>query len=413
MASADKLIARLLKTRAYRQLCGQQGFDLFSLLDDAVVENSWSVLLAFLCDSGQKHALGLEFFQEWQDAIEAENKRLGRDSGLKIPRRGIASSRTHFQWTTPEGRILDVLIELLGSDGRPRCVIGIENKRGAAEQADQLRDCQRALRQVYPHALTAILFLTPDGAAPTTAVRMARCPCLPVSYRTVTDACGQASHGLAGDIRLLLMSMKRHLWERPVEDDEMREDARLRKLVNKLHNDPKHRLAVRTLCEYAPSLRKNLSFFEEQVLDGRDNMPRNKPEGQIYFFTYPRSAMNPRELQVYIEELDSKTEPKGFQICFMLHANDQNPDVGSEFTLRVMAWCETAAARQRARKLSGSHKDKNPARQWDNWESIWVGDTYRLKDLSKKNAGMLAGLLNKGLRESYGHLVKAASRRGA
>ena len=41
------------------------------------------------------------------------------------------------------------------------------------------------------------------------------------------------------------------------------------------------------------------------------------------------------ELKVSSEEFDSKKEPKGFWISFRLHANDQNPDIGTEHTLKV------------------------------------------------------------------------------
>lgn len=404
---SSKSIARLLRTRSYRRLCAPRSFDLFKLLDTAVVENSWSALLAFLCDSNETHGVGTAYFESWQEAIEAELKRTGQRHAFRIPRKGVVSCRTHFQWATPKGRIVDVMIELLGRDGNPRCVLGIENKRGAAEQADQIRDYQLALREVYPKVPTAVLFLTPDGAASETATKSGPCPCVPISYRTVTEACRRARGLLSGDVRLLMASMERHLEERPAEEDGMREDAKMRRLVRGLYSDPKHRMAMRTLNEFTPSVRRFLERFEWQVVEGRDEMTGNKPKGQIYFNTYPGSSMNPREIKVWFSELDDKTDKLGFWVGFMLHADDLNPDVGSEYTLRVMAWCKNQAARKRAHELRGLLRDKNPVRQWHSWESLWVGGKYRLQDLGSKDAAALAALVDEGLRTAYGKLRRA------
>lgn len=404
MPSAETSVRRLLRTRAYRQLSGPQGFDLFHLLDEAIVENSWSALLAFLCDSSGSHGLGLSFVEEWQAAISRELSLTGGLPSFRIPR-GVIASRGRFQWPTPGGRLIDVVVELLGTDGRPRYVLGVENKRGAAEQANQIRDYQAALHDKYPYAFKVVLFLTPDGTAPSTASRGADCPCYPISYRTVTEACIAVKRRAVGDVRVLMSSMARHLWARPLEDGEMREDVRLRKLVEALHKDPKHRLAVRTLCEYTPSIRKWMWHFKDRVRTACTEMNGKGPKGRIYFETYPRSAMNPRELKVYAEEMDNKS--KGFYICYMLHADDMNPTIGSEYRLRVMAWCESAAARRRASSLRGILKDRGRIRGWNAWEPLWVGDSYRLRDLGKRDATMLADLVSKSLRESYSRLLRA------
>ena len=187
----------------------------------------------------------------------------------------------------------------------------------------------------------------------------------------------------------------------------MRPDARLRRIIDKLHKNPVHRLALRAINDYMPSIRRSFSLFEEDILAHRYEMTRNQPRGQIYFDSYPRSAMNPREIKVAFDEIDRQTEGKGFSICYMLHADDLRPDRGTEYTLRVMAWCESSAARKRARRFSGLVKDRNPVRQWSKWESLWVGDKYKLHDLGPKDAENLAQLVTSALTESYGRLRRA------
>ncbi|OIO09660.1 MAG: hypothetical protein AUJ52_06045 [Elusimicrobia bacterium CG1_02_63_36] len=398
----------MLRHRDYKALFRPARFDLFDLLDKAIVENSWSAVLAFLCDSMENHRLGIDFFKEWQAAIENESRPQG-GHGFRIPRRGISSIRAKFQWSAQpwSPRIIDIVIELRGALGDPLCVLGIENKLDAPEQKDQLEAYQTVLTKAYPSSCRkAVLYLTPDGREAKTASGEKHCPCIPISYETVAVACRKVAGKTTGALRVLLTSMDRHI---------SKEDSRmgLKGHVKKLLASEEHKLALQAIVKHTPFLRKELDWFQEEIIHVRKK--RKYPKGHITFDTYPHDAPNPSEIKVWFDELDELAmKTRGFFIGFIVGTDDPEPVIGSEYSLRVVAWCgNDKAVKQRAKKFAEALHDGTPEfpwrRRWVQFEPLWYGGRqYRLKDLGKHDARELARVVNDGIKEKYQELKKCA-----
>ena len=98
----------------------------------------------------------------------------------------------------------------------------------------------------------------------------------------------------------------------------------------------------------------------------------------------------------------------------MLHCREQNPDIGSEFSLRLMAWWDSARGRQRltdmnleqALPASGARKN------WSSWENVWTGGSYALQDLDTGDLEGLANLVLDGARRTYPAIIDKVAKRG-
>jgi hypothetical protein len=152
-------------------------FNLFSILDHAVCENSWSRVLGFLFDSREGHDLGMRPLWTWLSSLK-----LGRFA--RLAQQAFASS-TSCEWVTGENRRLDILIQLLDEGGRTKAVIGVENKVWSGEQREQLSDYQMALCEGFRNVPKLLIFLTPDKRAPLTSHANESCDCHPCSYTSL------------------------------------------------------------------------------------------------------------------------------------------------------------------------------------------------------------------------------------
>ncbi len=79
-----------------------------------------------------------------------------------------------------ESMFIDVVLEVSGPGGG--VVIGIENKVDAGEQPEQIARYQATLARAYPGRAAAVVFLTPTGRAPATAVADSPVPAVALGY---------------------------------------------------------------------------------------------------------------------------------------------------------------------------------------------------------------------------------------
>jgi hypothetical protein len=109
----QRSLAELLRSDAWKSLSAMRAitnwFNLFSLLEDAVCENSWSRIIHFLFDSSADHGLGLIPIRQWIRTVhDRELCRLVNSAKATV---------SETEWGTFEGRRLDILIRLLDTRG--------------------------------------------------------------------------------------------------------------------------------------------------------------------------------------------------------------------------------------------------------------------------------------------------------
>jgi len=412
--SESKLICRLLSSEEYRALQQlQPEFNLFNLLDDALREPAWSRIFAGLLDSTKPHGLGAAALCEWLVLVAAE----ARTSGSPVPAFLATFSkeslvRISVEYVTLAGRRIDILVRILDSRQRIVAVIGIENKLGSPERPAQIADYQAALAEAFPVAKRLIVYLTPNRRKAQTASALAVCPCLPASYRTLVGMCRKLAVGAPPQVRLLLRSLSLEVESAVLGEDRMKNRAA--SLINRLWRDLDHRKAMRHIYECIPTRRK---LWETQLA------PRIERRlarigmhlGEAGIIYHPPRSASPCEIQVYFDErLRQRTERLGFHFCYMLHCGDREPDVGSEFSLRLMARCESARAKQRLRDLSldRSMPASGDRKRSGYWENVWTGKSYSLVNLDAPNITGLMRILLDGVRKTYPIIAKAVARAG-
>ena len=127
---------------------------------------------------------------------------------------------------------------------------------------------------------------------------------------------------------------------------------------------------------------------------------------------YPYKSANPQEIKLWFGgEIGELAGRGGLWLCYMLDCSDRKPDVGSEFTLRLMAWCDSAKARQRLKRigLEGTLPPSSELRNWSSWENIWTGESYILQDLGTADLKGMAKLAVGAARRTYPTIAKRIS----
>jgi len=398
-------IKSLIRTKGFRQIAVLAGkrnqFNLLEMLETTVTENAWSRVVAFLFDSRGNHGFGKEAFLKWLRLVEIpkELKVLGERKSVQ--------SVTQTEFVTSSGRRLDILVRLFDSRGRVRAVIGIENKVWSGEQMEQVGDYQNSLSRAFPKIPKIVVFLTPDGRQPKTAdLVSARCRTIVARYDTLTDICEALSHSptVNKDVRILLSHLAGYIEKRIAVAEER--DNKARRFLYELYSNPMHREALRLIRDHLPSVGNLLESFTDKV----EKAFRKLSEGSEFRWLYwPVRSISPQQIKLIPDELSARTAKGrgGFEINYMLHCPQRNPDIGDDFTLVVSAWCNprSRAAKAAAARLvlKGWRGDWKPT---GSWTPLWVGGTHRLVDLGENDAAVLAKLMIDSLRQTYLTLVK-------
>jgi hypothetical protein len=390
-------------------------FNLFSLLDDALREPAWSRLFSGLLDSTLPHGLGSAPLRGWLAEVADESDKKGKQLPAffrDLP--SDATVRSTVEYSTPKRRRIDVLVRVLDAAHRVVGVVGIENKLGSPEQAAQVGDYQAALAEVFPGAHQLIIYLTPDGREARTADPSATCPYLPASYRTMVRLCRALSTGAEPKVGLLVDSLCSEIENAVLGDGKMEREAR--ELIRKLWSDADHRRAMRLIVECVPTPRKlwETELFKRVEGPLKECGVELDEETPIHF--YPNGSESPNEVKFGCGgEVGEAAGKVGFWLIYMLHCRERNPDVGSEFLLRLMAWCDSEDGSRRVKALKLG--DELPAaggalRHWSSWENIWTGGSYTLRDFDALDLDGMANLLLDGVRQTWPVVAKRVAQLG-
>lgn len=375
-------------------------FNFFALLGDALREPAWSRIFSGLLDSTLPHGLGDAPLRTWLRHVHEEQSGNGEPipaNFLRLPVGAVV--RTSVEYSTPAGRRIDILIRVFDPGHRVAAVIGIENKLDSPEQPSQIADYQAALDETFPGVQRLILYLTPGGRRPETANSASTCPCHLASYKTIVQLCESLGPDSMSDVQQLLRSLKREIRSVVFQENDMQ--AKAKSLIQKLWSDPGHRKAMQLIVECVPTPRK---IWESQ-LEPRLKKAATANGIEIDFFEYyPAKSANPREIKVYCGgAIGERTERMGFQLCYMLHCTNQVPDTGSEFCVRLVAWCKSKRARERIAKmdLAKCLPPSQRLKSWGPWENLWTGNSYVLRGSDAQDVKGLSALYSRAVVETF------------
>lgn len=399
-------INRIIGTKEFRQLAAlsktAHQFNLIEMLETTVTENAWSRILAFLFDSRREHALGNRVFLLWVQQFESPAwlKRL-------VIEHPSIQVNAKTEWYTPDGRRLDILIQLFDDSEKCQGILGIENKVWADEGDDQIGCYQNALVKVFPKFQKSIVFLTPDAHLPHTAdILQIQCPPVATGYETLINSFKELVGGekISPDLDHLLESLQNYVKKEITMPKE--ESQEITRLIRQLYAQPSNRMGMQMIAEYLPSVRSLTKSIEEAI---NHSITNKFPTAEARWMYQPGRGSNPYELKWIPEELGHRTWRSGMQIAinFMLRCDRFNPGINDEYQFIVAAWCRPGADHEKARKLilsgwSGTLDKNLPSC----WEPLWVGTEYRLCDLGDNDAAGLTKLLLKGILETYPKIRK-------
>ncbi|MFN4084230.1 MAG: PD-(D/E)XK nuclease family protein [Bacteroidia bacterium] len=402
-----ELINRLIVTTEFRELQtvglkihdNQRQFDLLTVYKELIDEMAWSRLFAYLLDSTQNHGLDQSVFRKLLQQIPDLKRFL-----KSLPTEEDTKTICITEWKTENSRRVDILIKIIDVKGNIKAVVGIENKVDSGEQNDQIRDYQKSLIIAFPRVSKVLLYLTPDGRLTETGDDNIQCPCLSVSYDTISAVCEQTSPSTNGQGQIFLSVLKNHI-DKLTNNKIMDKDAL--QLIRKLYKDPEHRQAIKLISQYSPNIR---SVFDDLTLKLNNSKSLQFSMEKASIDYYPKTSPNPHELKIYIDDLIEIGHKKGFNPCYMLHCENPNPDFGDIFTLRIAIWYSNfkgrdAASRQAIReKIQNAFTFKNSLgtnKHWSQWICVWTGNSYKLTDMGDNDVEGLKALLINGIKATY------------
>ncbi len=326
-----------------------------------------SMLRAFGVDRGEfahsralAHVLDPACHRNAGAALGALVQEIARQPGLDEEVASALRDACRGPWTRVavhrERMLIDVVVEVASSRGS--VVVGIENKIDAGEQKKQLARYQAALARAYPGRTAVLVFLTPTGREPTTALEGAAVPVVALDYGAVLSALGEARERAPSGSRdeRVLREFEDHVREDILGEREDEAKALARGLWRT------HGRALRFAVEHRPRL---ADVREEYVSLLAERYP------DAYFNYYPGNRANLRHIMMNLDSWDER----GFPFTFMLETNGRD----GEPRVRALIWREnfeehadSLVAWARRANASGDailDEDFSPIRAWG-WHKI-------------------------------------------
>ena len=402
------LIKGLTSTPQYKQLQQlREDFDLFSLFDDAIVEDSYSRILAFLLDSRREHNLGQLPFRKWLSACQKEpSAALSAVVNCLSPT--TAEVRCEAPWRTHEGRLVDLVAEVLDAGGQTQAVLGIENKLGEEpkEGEDQVSDYQEAIARKWPEPRVpkAILFLSPRGERARTAAARKDCPCVEASYETVVQMCNAIEPHAKDEVQLLVSCLRKHIEQRLLGRSKMTAEAR--RLVRELYCNPAHRQAIGLIRDFAPTLQTLILALCERYrsVSGRD--PAVPVDARGIGVAYPKKSLKADSIWFDVGDLNNIIKHRKDLRFYYVLGSGTDMDIGVQCPVTLVAWNQTkstAGARDvdALRKSGVLAKTQLPSPFRIGGEPLWSAGKHVLGDLGEGDAGVLSGDLKTAVSATF------------
>ncbi len=302
----------------------------------------------------------------------------GAETALRLLMRGVlrlrdldSDIREHLKTVLDEtwGRVevrrefeyIDVVVRITSPNAV--MIVGIENKIDAGEGEEQLGRYQDVLRRAYPRDAALMLFLTPSGRDPATAIPRHPVPVVPIGYGLVTsaveEALRQAESG--GRDEHALSEVVAHL-----KENILSEDTEVRALVRDLWRS--HGRALRLAVKHRPRLEDVRDLYEALLRE------RFGDDARISYW-HPRGGL--REIKMALRPW----EKAGFRFEFILHVDGKGLAL-----VRLLVWGElfdahTDTLEEWANRVEASNPGLvNPqfpkVRGWWNWRHVLLEEDY-------------------------------------
>ena len=222
-------------------------FNLFEAIGAMRQELRHSDFLSFLLDPNQNHGLG-DFF------LKTLFKRcLIGATGQEVSAVDIDVADLSDAVVERERWNIDVLVY----SEQSRIVLAIENKIDCFEHSNQLERYREAVEREFAGYKKALIFLTPDGDAPSDPERW-----LPLSYSTLIDAVRSVREARKSTLGGAIITTLQH-YETMVRRHIVSE-SEIAKLCQQIYKQ--HRNALDLIFEHIPDLQMNLkAVLEEEV----------------------------------------------------------------------------------------------------------------------------------------------------
>ena len=352
--------------------------NLFRMFDKYISENILSDFLALLFESNYRHGLGKELVKEV--FFFCKNDILEK-SGNTIDIINCHSTSVVTEWIVPgiRKRRIDILLQCLDENNVLSAVIGIEHKIDAKEQEKQVSDYQKALTIAFPDMPIMMLFLTRDGRVSETKDSNSICPQFDMGYFDLARIIEKilSSQHLQDELFILLKSFKNYLLflsKKPNMDNQI-----LQKIRN-IYLDETQREAIKLIYENFPRISE---VFESARIYIKIQSGENIDNLEIY-----------RQYELKMRLADN--DELDYSLHLMLHSYEDNPTIGTHFSLRLMIWTDD----EEQRIILRDNKTKiysefptNMLQDWSCWINLWSGIGVTINDMGDLDATSMGRLM--------------------
>lgn len=332
-------------------------FDLVGSLGVGRDEVAHSRLLQALLDPRKHVGAEIVLRSLLQDILRVHNL----DGGTGERMKAILDERWQRVEVRREFERIDIVVRIVSSGGA--MVVGIENKIEAGEGEEQLGRYQDALRRAYPNHAALMVFLTPTGRDPTTAIPRHPVPVVSIGYGLIAEGVEEALRKAKPDSRdeHALNEVVAHL-----KENILSADTEVKAMVRELWKS--HGRALRLAIKHRPRLEDVRELYEALLRE------RFGDDAHIYYW-HSRGGL--REIKMVLGSWNEA----GFPFEFMLHVD------GNGFALvRLLIWGKSFDAHANGLKEWADkvktfdpglvNPDFPKVRGWGNWRHVLLEEDY-------------------------------------
>ncbi len=372
----------------------KQQFNILNTLSNVLGEVVWTRLFRFILDSSESHFLGSAPFLFWIKELAKKEPGIKKFYNSYLDTQLCKIIATP-EWTTPKGRRVDILLELLGKSNHPIAIIGIENKLYSLESDAQVQDYQNALIETFPKIPKLMIYCTPDGKDSLTAKEIKSCPHFCISYSSFFAVCEHFRSVAKGELSVMLNAFSRYMESILLESELRSLNA---KAINQLSNPSQ-------IVKYSSAI----TFFNkfEQIVKNQ----------RFPFTDFDVKPFATNKFEVFLNGLSNYCYNYYLVPCYVI-TTVKNPKIGDSVVVRVTIWydgVEQVPAKHRDNireeiirvfKLNGN---VGGTKSWDRHINIWTSKRYNLTDLGAHDLDNLTELLNDSVRSTYNQLEELIS----
>ena len=255
-----------------------------------------------------------------------------------------------------EFQFIDIVVQITSS--QHAVIVGIENKIDAGEGHEQLRRYQNVLDRTFPNQASVMIFLTPTGRGPTTAISDHPVPTVSAGYGLIVQAVEEALRETRPGSRdeRVLSEIATHLRE-----EILGEETEVKTLVRELWKE--HGRALHLALEHRPRLEDIRSLYEALLRE------RFGDDAYTYYW---KTGGELREIKASLHSWKNA----GCPFEFMLFAADGLPMV------RLLIWghsynAHAESLREWAREVNASapamlDEEFTKLPHWPSWRRVFL-----------------------------------------